>query len=203
MSSVIIAGNTSGTITLDAPNVAGTTTLTLPTTSGTVLTSVSSLTASQLPAGSVLQVVSTTKTDTFSSATTNAFTDITGLSVSITPTSSSNKILVMASVQGINTDSNAYFRLVRDATAIGVGATSGSRSSVSSSNVFTSANTANAMLGSSFQFLDSPSTTSSTTYKIQFITDVGTTYVNRTSTDGNFLYTGRSQSTITVMEIKG
>jgi hypothetical protein len=39
MSSVIIAGNTSGTITLDAPNVAGTTTLTLPTTSGTVLTS--------------------------------------------------------------------------------------------------------------------------------------------------------------------
>jgi hypothetical protein len=47
MSSVIIAGNTSGTITLDAPNVAGTTTLTLPTTSGTILTSVSS--ASDLP----------------------------------------------------------------------------------------------------------------------------------------------------------
>jgi len=39
MSSVIIAGNTSGTITLDAPNVAGTTTLTLPTTNGTILTS--------------------------------------------------------------------------------------------------------------------------------------------------------------------
>jgi len=37
MSSVIIAGNTSGTITLDAPAVAGTTTLTLPTTSGTVM----------------------------------------------------------------------------------------------------------------------------------------------------------------------
>ena len=48
MSSVIIAGNVSGTITLDAPNVAGTTTLTLPTTSGTVLTSVSTLTTSQV-----------------------------------------------------------------------------------------------------------------------------------------------------------
>jgi hypothetical protein len=47
MSSVIIAGNTSGTITLDAPAVSGTTTLTLPTTSGTILTSVSS--ASDLP----------------------------------------------------------------------------------------------------------------------------------------------------------
>ena len=51
MSSVIIAGNTSGTITLDAPNVAGTTTLTLPTTSGTVLTSASTT----MPAGSVNQ----------------------------------------------------------------------------------------------------------------------------------------------------
>ena len=39
MSSLVIAGNTSGTITLDAPAVAGTTTLTLPATSGTVLTS--------------------------------------------------------------------------------------------------------------------------------------------------------------------
>jgi hypothetical protein len=47
MSSVIIAGNTSGTITLDAPAVAGTTTLTLPATTGTVLTSVSP--ASDLP----------------------------------------------------------------------------------------------------------------------------------------------------------
>lgn len=47
MSSVVIAGNTSGSITLDAPNVAGNTTLTLPATSGTVLTSVSP--ASDLP----------------------------------------------------------------------------------------------------------------------------------------------------------
>jgi hypothetical protein len=41
MSSVVISGNTSGTITLDAPAVAGTTTLTLPATSGTVLTTAS------------------------------------------------------------------------------------------------------------------------------------------------------------------
>ncbi len=48
MSSVIIAGDTSGTVTLSAPAVAGTTTLTLPTTSGTVLTSVSTLTTAQV-----------------------------------------------------------------------------------------------------------------------------------------------------------
>jgi hypothetical protein len=152
-----------------------------------------------MPAGSVLQVVSTAKTDTFSSTTTNAFTDITGLSVSITPTSSSSKIMVFASVQGINVSSNAYFRLVRNSTAIGVGNADGSRSQVSSSNVFN--NGTNAMEGSTFQFLDSPSTTSSTIYKIQFITDLGTTLINRTSGDSNNLFIGRSQSTITVMEI--
>ena len=43
MSSVVIAGNTSGTITLDAPNVAGTTVLTLPTANGTILTTASTL----------------------------------------------------------------------------------------------------------------------------------------------------------------
>ena len=52
MSSVVIAGDTSGTVTLDAPAIAGTTTLTLPATSGTVLTSASTITPS---AGSVNQ----------------------------------------------------------------------------------------------------------------------------------------------------
>ena len=55
MSSVIIAGNTSGTITLDAPNVAGTTTLTLPTTSGTILTSANTFGAGTGPAFSAYQ----------------------------------------------------------------------------------------------------------------------------------------------------
>jgi hypothetical protein len=50
MSSVIIAGNTSGTITLDAPNVAGTTVLTLPTANGTVLTTANTFSAGTGPA---------------------------------------------------------------------------------------------------------------------------------------------------------
>jgi hypothetical protein len=58
MSSVVIAGNTSGTITLDAPNVAGTTTLTLPTTSGTILTSANTFGAGTGPAFSVSKVTS-------------------------------------------------------------------------------------------------------------------------------------------------
>jgi hypothetical protein len=152
-------------------------------------------------AGQVIQVVSTTKSDTFSSSAINAFTDITGLSVSITPSSASNKILIIASVQAQNNNTNGYLRLVRGATAIGVGDTSSSRSSVSGSNMYS--NVATFFGTNAFQFLDSPATTSSTTYKIQFITDGVTTFINRSSTDTDNLYVGRSQSTITVMEIKG
>jgi hypothetical protein len=151
------------------------------------------------PSGSVIQVVSTTKTDTFSSSTINAWTDITGISVTITPSSASNKIMVFVSVQGINTGSNTYFRLVRNSTAVGVGDASGSRSQVSSQNIYNTGT--NGMLGSSFQFLDSPASTSAVTYKIQFITDYGTIYVNRTPNDTDALYIGRSQSTITAQEI--
>jgi hypothetical protein len=52
MASIVVAGDTSGTVTLTAPAVSGTTTLTLPTTSGTVLTSASTITPS---AGTVTQ----------------------------------------------------------------------------------------------------------------------------------------------------
>ena len=188
------------------PYTSGGTGLTTLGTAGQALVVNSGATALQYStvgatAGYVIQVLSTTKTDTFSSSATNTFTDITGLSVTITPSSTSNKILIIASVQGGNPSSNAYFRLIRGSTAIGIGDTSGSRSSVSSSNIIV--NNSNAMSGSTFNFLDSPSTISSTTYKIQFITDTATTYINRTSSDSDALYTGRSQSTITVMEIKG
>ena len=99
MSSIVVAGDTSGTITLQAPASAGTTTLTLPTTSGTVLTSASSVAASQLPAGSVLQVVNTTYS-TYSTFSSSTYAD-TGLTASITPSSSSNKILVLVHITGM------------------------------------------------------------------------------------------------------
>ena len=125
MSSVIIAGNTSGSVTLAAPDVAGTTTLTLPATSGTVLTSASSVVASQLPAGSVLQVLSTAKTDVFSVAS-STFTDVTGMSISITPRSTSSKILVIVDAQIANSGADAtMIKLVRNSTDIFIGDAAG------------------------------------------------------------------------------
>ena len=152
--------------------------------------------------GKVLQVVSTSKTDTFSLATGSTYTDITGLSVSITPSSASNKILVMynVSVGSNGTSGFAYTKLLRGSTSIFVGDTAGSR--ISASNGGTSISS-NVISKHCIQFLDSPSTTSSTTYKIQAYAQVGTAqiYVNRTYSDLDTTGFTRDASSITVMEI--
>jgi hypothetical protein len=201
MAKLILNGSTSGSVTLESPAVSGTTTLTLPTTSGTVLTSASN---TGFPTGSVLQVVSTTKTDTFSTASTSA-TDITGLSVSITPSSASNKILIMFNVNTSMENFQMSTFLVRNSTTIFVGDTAGSRVSATTAlcgtpgtNEFTISNVPNVGI-----YLDSPSSTSSVTYKIQTQVNAGTGYVNRSYADDNANYRGRTPSSITVMEIKG
>jgi len=164
----------------------------------------STLARSNMPAGSVLQVVSTTKTDTFST-TASVFTDVTGLSVSITPTNSSSKILITLSmtIAGQNANGGAIYKFVRGSTDICVGDLAGSRQQASGGTPYIAdANVYNTISGS---FLDSPATTSSTTYKIQVVgaNAGGGVYVNRTQTDTNAsnFYNSRTASTITVMEI--
>ena len=206
MSSVVIAGNTSGTITLDAPNVAGTTVLTLPTANGTVLTTAN--VSSNLPAGSVLQVLSTTKTNSFSTSSTS-FTDVTGLSVSITPSSTSNKILIFisCSMSASQDDRVLPLQLVRDSTAIGLADQSGSSKIRTSGGAMTAQNVSDLFaetMNISFQYLDSPSTTSSTTYKLQARAGTSGSVIiglNGDSTDD--ANRASYPATITVMEVKG
>jgi hypothetical protein len=187
MSSVIISGDTSGAITLSAPAVSGTNTLTLPAVTGNILTNKS--------AGTVLQVLSTSKLDAFTTTSTSAI-DVTGLSVSITPTSSSSKILILAQVFGGGAAGTAlYVNLVRNSTNLSI-------STVSSASLNS---TVGAFVGSStvyttspIMFLDSPATTSSTTYKIQiFGSDGSQIAINRRSADAVVGGT----SSITVMEV--
>jgi len=82
--------------------------------------------------GKVGQVVSTIKTDTFTMSS-NTFTDVTGLSVTITPTATTSKILVLAAVQGQGVLGSCAMmgRLVRDSTAIAVGTSTSNRTAVS------------------------------------------------------------------------
>ena len=149
-------------------------------------------------AGAVLQVVSTTKTTVFtmSSAT---FATVTGLTATITPSSTASKILVMATIQGVGTDqANAGetgYQIVRDTTAIAVNTdASGGKftGQLSRRNTGSSA----ASVFSATNFLDSPATTSAITYAIQVRNaSAGTVYVNR-DVDG----TG-SVSSITLFEV--
>jgi hypothetical protein len=187
MSLVKIQGNANGTgeFIIAAPNSNSDRTLTLPDNTGTIVTSASSITASQLPAGSVLQVVQSTLA-TFSTTTSTTYTD-TGLSASITPSSSSSKILIISSA-GVGSSAPAggsLNRIVRGSTAIFTQGVSYS----GAGSVYT---------GSSLVYLDSPATTSSTTYKIQFVTQnaASTAFFN-----GDFgSFTGETAS-ITLMEI--
>lgn len=165
----------------------------------------SQLAKANMPAGSVLQVASATKTDTFTSSTTGSWLDVTGLSITITPTSSSNKVMVFARITGMGTNAatRLHMRLVRDTTAISVGDASSSRLQVSNNELYINDN--EAYLGSAMFFLDAPATTATTTYKIQIRNShsTGTLYVNRSVADSDAGSTPRGTSSITVMEIAG
>ncbi len=153
-------------------------------------------------AGQVIQVVSTTKTDTFSTTSTS-FTDITGLSVSITPASASNKILVIANINGNSDIDQSFLRLMRGATAISIGDAVGSTQRTSAGNLEVITATSGSVISTGLNFLDSPSTTSATTYKIQGSVVSGTLQINRSNNTGTTSSFQRTVSTITVMEIKG
>ena len=153
--------------------------------------------------GGVIQVVQAVKTDTFSTTSTS-FTDITGYSVSITPKFDSSKILIMGTLvagYGVSSAYALYFRLMRGSTPICVGDSDGSKTQAS----FGTQGLANTdtTISFPFQFLDSPNTTSATTYKVQATSEnPQTLYVNRSlETDGDNAIVARFASTLTVMEI--
>ena len=145
------------------------------------------------------QVVTTLLTTTFTTTSTS-FIDITGLTVSITPTLITSKILVLSSVSGCNNVGVASggFRLARGGTGIFQGDTAGNR--ISGEQVEPPA--ADRMVTVGLSVLDSPATTSATTYSVQAINgSAATFYVNRSATDGNSVSYFRGASSITVMEV--
>ena len=222
MSKISISGAATGTatFTIESPATNTNRTLTIPDATTTLvgtdatqtLTNKSivatqltgTIAAARLPAGSVLQVVSTTKTDVFTTTSTS-FVDVTGFSVSITPSSASSKILVMVSFYMSSNSGGGYpqARILRDSTAIYIGDASGSRTQAltnTGGGLFTS--DAGTGFNISAQFVDSPATTSSTTYKIQLRQNAGNTA--RINASGNNADDGggvRTASSITVMEI--
>lgn len=168
-----------------------------------------------MPSGSIVQVQSTTS-DAQTTVSGVSFSDF--MSVAITPKFSSSKIHVSCSINlsgqnttGGSTDEGIRYsgvKLFRDTTQIAVNSnTSGNRTAVwfSANTIGQTTNEAYRMANSSGQFLDSPSTTSATTYKIQIGQSSQTSsfvVTNTSPIDDNNTYTHHGVSTLTVMEIK-
>ena len=150
-----------------------------------------------LVTGKVLQVVSATKTDTFSSSST-AWINIPSLSVTITPSSTSSKILVSYSLTG-HSPHDAAVRLARDGTGISLGDGDGVRTVCTTE--FPQPVRVNETDTVSSQFLDSPSSTAAIVYTVQCSSSGVLMLVNRSSTDSNAAGDSRTSSDITVMEI--
>jgi hypothetical protein len=155
--------------------------------------------------GKVLQVVQATKTDTqdFTLAT-GTLSDVTGLSASITPSSSSNKVLVMFTVhmgQNSGGSAMAYINIDRGGSNIFIADTSGSRGKGTSS-VGMDSNSTYTLKIANQSYLDSPSTTSATTYKLR-----AGGYDNRSFTINKTIVNNvegiSATSTLTLMEIAG
>jgi hypothetical protein len=164
------------------------------------------------PVSSILQVVSTTKSDTFSTTST-AYTPITGLSVTITPSSTNSKIMIFATVSigASATIAAPRLRFTRNGSAVGVGDLVGSRAQATSGAVpdaGTDALTAEYNVSTvPMEFLDSPASTSALTYAIDIRrgSSTRTLQVNR---NDDYQNDGDAQnstlvSSITVMEVAG
>ena len=154
--------------------------------------------------GKILQVVSTTKTDVFTGANGDTWYDVTGLTAAITPSATSSKILVSGHVMGSSQNASAVRRffvlLLRDTTVIGEGDASSSRLQVHNSS-FSDDGANNATVP--INFLDSPSSTSELTYKIQVRDDTSGVRVNAAPGDSDSDTYARAASTITLMEVAG
>ena len=164
--------------------------------------SISSVTAlpGGIDTGKVGQVIESVKTDTASTSS-STFSAISGLNATITPSSSSSKILVSVNLQvGQSSTTTALFKLYRGNQAVGIGGANGNRQTV---GFKVSPDNLHWTFPVSYEYLDSPSTTSAITYYVYWRNNNNTVYINRNSSFGNDSSNDASTpiSTITAMEV--
>ena len=196
MVSDVDAGSTyiTGTLGTSANNVVQLTAASkLPAVDGSLLTGMSA-------GGKVLQTQHTVVTAATFTTTSTSWTDLTGMTVSITPATTGSKILLTVN---FNFDTSATtnfaaFKALRDSTDLSVGDAAGSRYQCA---LWGASYSNQATVNKSMTWLDSPSTTSATVYKLQVRMDGGTFYFNRTNTDTDNTSFPRTISTITATEI--
>ena len=190
-------GATSGSVELDVPAAVGSDLqLTLPTTAGTL---------DRLErAGNILQVVQTVKTDGYSrQGTVSDFADITGLTVNITPTSSTSKIYLTGGITCSSGSGARFFlRMTRDGSVVDAyrAPTQGDRSRAFAAEF--GGTSSNSVRQLCVNFLDSPATTSQVTYQIQGAAESAQIfYCNISVANQNSDAVARGVSTLTAIEV--
>ena len=159
--------------------------------------------------GGIIQCVQSVKTDRqVISGSQSTYIDITGLSAIITPRSSSNKILIMLTISGSSADTGIKLQCLRGATILTgmYGDANGSATRSIGGHFWGGGSGGNSNAGGnlSMMLLDSPATTSATTYKIQGGTNSGyAAYVNTTYDSAAVYYELRTASHITLFEVSG
>ena len=157
--------------------------------------------------GKILQVIKkeVSSTITESVSANSLGSAITGLATAITPAATTSKILIMADFN-VGRDSNdgnsqVGIQLLRGTTLIGNGDAASSRTPVA---CITDVLDDDILEHMSLNHIDSPSTTSETTYNFKFLNADGNTsnlYINRSHGDADGSYSGRTSCNITLMEI--
>lgn len=210
MSKVQLQGNASGTgiFTIASPNGNTDRTLTLPDNTGTIVTTGSTgvITSSMLAAGvggKLLQVVSVTTSTAV--AFNNTFANLSGFSVSITPSATSSKILFLVTIVALVNTGTPFngggVRVYRNGSVMLGQVVDSNRGQISFP--FTAGAGNNQPNTTTWAFLDSPSTTSSVTYSMQagFTDGDGTGYINRTTDNTDNSENMRTQTNIFAFEV--
>ena len=149
--------------------------------------------------GKILQVIQTTKTDTFTTTTTS-YSDVTGLSANIT-TTGSNKVLVMVQCSVLAGDAGTGLKIMRGSNDIFLADSNGGRARHTVTGFYTGNTGEHSGGGGCFMcYLDTPSA-GTHTYKVQCMTRGGTIYINRTERNSNDTNSSVSTSSITLQEV--
>ena len=151
--------------------------------------------------GKIGQVVSTHTNATSFSTSASTMTDVTGMSVAITPSATSSKILILASVTATSNESTRCFLGLKRGSTV-IANCSPSSSQIAGVNTGHEQEGNNALFNYHISFLDSPSSSSEQTYKVTGCAEGSDVFrLNRSPGDADSNTVSRGASSITVMEV--
>ena len=154
--------------------------------------------------GKILQIVSTAKTDTFSASVASGADSAATVSVTITPTSATSKVFIIADLAVQSQNASVGATLYRGGSVLSAATGDAASNRTRATSGMSTLGGERSAYNTTFTFLDSPATTSATTYDARLWHDsvsTQTLYMNRGYTDADASYTHRSISTLTAIEV--